>query len=114
MCRIDKTDGSEYDCQEKVGQLLYRKIKVIPNHSITTYLKGKIGEDETIKATWDFSNLEMNNRKDLFMYKFLETDISKPGNASITILMRLDYTVQEVIYFLNYEGNIIKLTLFDE
>lgn len=114
MCRIDKTDASEYDCRQVIGELLYRKIIVVPNKSITTYPKGEIGENEAIKVTWDFSNLHMNNDKDLFIYKSVETDINKPGGASITVVMRLDYTVQAVVYILNYEGNITKFTMFDK
>ena len=114
MCRIDKTDASEYDCRELIGELLYRKIIVVPNKSITTYPKGEIGENEAIKANWNFSNLRMNNDKDLFIYTFVETDINKPGGASITIIMRLDYTVQAVVYILNYEGNLTKVTMFDK
>lgn len=111
-CKIDAS-GEESDCQEKIGQLLYRKISVVPNKEITVYPKGQIGDEKSIKTTWNKSRLKMNEDEDLYIYDFATTDLNKPNGSSILIIMRLDYTVQAVIYYLNYEGVLNKFTMLD-
>lgn len=113
ICDMDFENNRKFNCQKEPGKVLFRKIDIIPNKSITLYFKDE-NQNESISKLWESRNFEMNKTNDLFIYKYLEADLNKVGAFSINVIMRLDYSVQSLICFMNENGQLIEIKLFDK
>ncbi len=107
LCDFNARTGDIENCTEHSGQVVYNKIEVIPNKSITLYFKDPKENGESITKKWDFADLGRNNSDDLFIYKLLEGDMNIRGSMTMTVLMRMDYSVQSLITVTYQNGELL-------
>ncbi len=113
ICDVDVPNNQIYNCKTEVGQILFTKAEIVPNKSITLYLKKGNNNDE-IKTIWDSTKFSLNNTNNLFIYNFLESDLNKNGASRISIIMRMDYSVQYIVIYRNENGKLLEIKLFDK
>lgn len=114
ICKWNKFLDEEFDCTKKWGQYLYEKISVTPNKTIVTHLVLETDGTKMVTYNWDNANVRMNNDRDLYIYKLWDKDINFEGGYMLTIIFRLNYTVQLIKLSQNIKGEIINTTLFTD
>lgn len=113
ICDVDVANNRKYNCKTEAGQIVFTKVEVVPNKSITLHFLNS-NNVEKIEATWDSTKFGLNNTNDLFIYKFMGTDLNKNGGMNISLVMRMDYSVQYIVSYRNENGRLLEIKMFDK